>query len=157
MRFADLDIERGVEPMAWFEDLAKCDYFGPAAADSLRAVGWLQRDRWYPVGEIDAEVFAKLVELARDPWQPVGTAGAHPCDLCRYEPEASGSANLFVPGDCILYVCPVLITHYMNAHGYAPPAAFCRAVLACPARRSMDYLKSMLASGGRLLLRPDTA
>ena len=136
--------------------MTQCDYFGPHLADSLRAVGWLQRDRPYPTGEIDAEVFAKLADLARDPWQPVVAAGSHPCDLCLYASEVSCSANLFVPGDGILYVCPTLITHYMNAHGYAPPPAFCRAVLACPTMRSMAYLKSVLASGGRLLVRSAT-
>jgi hypothetical protein len=139
--------------MAWFEDLTECDYFGPHLADSLRAVGWLRRDRPYPTGETDVEVFAKLADLVRDPWQPVVAAGPHPCDLCLYESEASCSANLFVPGDGILYVCPTLIIHYMNAHRYAPPPAFCRAVLACPPMRSMAYRKSVLASGGRLLVR----
>jgi hypothetical protein len=142
--------------MAWFEDLTQCDYFGSHLADSLRAVGWLQRDRPYPTGAIDAEVFAKIADLARDPWQPSVAAGPHSCDLCLYEPEASCSANLFVPGDGSLYVCPTLITHYMNAHGYAPPPAFCRAILACPTMRSMPYMKSVLASGGRLLMRSAT-
>jgi hypothetical protein len=140
--------------MAWFEDLTPCDYFGPHLAPSLRAVGWLQRDRPYPTGEVDPEVFAKPAGLARDPWQPFVAVGPHPCDLCLYESEASCSANLFIPGDGVLYVCPVLVTHYMNAHGYAPPTAFCRAVLGCPGMRSMAYLKAVLSSGGRPLVRP---
>jgi hypothetical protein len=143
--------------MAWFEDLTRCDYFGPHAADSLRAVGWPQRDRPFSRGRVDPEVFAKLAELARDPWQPVVAAGLHPCDLCLYRSEAACSANLFIPAGGVLYVCPALISHYMNAHGYAPPPAFCHAVLACPPMRSMTYLKSVLASGGRLLVKSTLA
>lgn len=54
-----------------------------------------------------------------------------------------GSTNLFVPGAAALYVAPSLILHYMDAHEYAPPAAFCQAVLQCPPMRSMAYLRAI--------------
>ncbi len=79
--------------------------------------------------------------------------GVHPCGLCRYGGEAHGKNNLFIPGDGCIFVCPELVTHYMNAHRYAPPGEFCRAVLECPPMGSMEYLKSLLASGGRPLVR----
>jgi hypothetical protein len=139
--------------MAWFEDLSPCDYFGLHLADTLRAVGWLQRGRPHSIGDVAPEVFAKLVEMCRDPWQPFVSGGSHPCELCIYRAEASCSANLFVPGNGVLYVSPALVAHYTNAHGYAPPAVFCRAVLTCPPVRSMAYLKAVLASGGRPLFR----
>ncbi len=141
--------------MTWFEDLSECDYFGLEPAVALRAVGWLERGRPFKTGAVDPSVYRRLCELRRNPWQPVVSPGLHECDLCQYE-GATGSSNIFVPGSGILYVCPELVTHYMNVHGYAPPDEFCRAVLACPPMRSISYLKAILANGGRLLVNsPD--
>jgi hypothetical protein len=138
--------------MAWFEDLAECTYF-PTRVGALRAVGWLERGRPFSVGAVDARVYSKLKQLSANPWEPFVTAGSHSCDLCTYEPGASGSGNVFVPTDTLIYVCPALIVHYMNAHGYQPPAIFCSAVLACPDMRSMAYLRAILKNGGRELVR----
>ena len=138
--------------MTWFSDLSPCGYFGELAAPSLRAVGWLESGRDYSVGKANRAIYDKLVALCKDAWQPSVFAGTHGCDLCQYEPAAHGNANLFVPGNGHLFVCPVLVTHYMNAHAYLPPDEFCAAVLDCPAMRSVEYLKKLLANGGRLLL-----
>jgi hypothetical protein len=135
--------------MAWYEDLAPCSYFGDAATPSLKAVGWLERGQHFEIGTVDREVYERLVQLLRQPWGPGVFVGFHDCEFCQYEP-ARGIANLFIPGDGFLYVCPELITHYMNAHFYAPPQEFCHAVLACPPMRSMEYLKAVLANGGRV-------
>jgi hypothetical protein len=139
--------------MAWQEDSKPCGYFGPELAPFLRAVGWLERGCPFPTGEVDRRVYDKLTEFGVSPWQPMAVAGVHPCGICIYRGEAVGRNSLFIPGDGIIYVTPELITHYMNAHRYAPPAEFCRAVLACPPMRSMDYLKSLLANGGRPLVK----
>ena len=136
----------------WFEDLSPCTYFSVDA--SLVAVGWLERGKPYSTGGADSRVYRALVEMAKDPWQPFVCAGAHECDLCRFEPEAGGSANLFIPADGTLYVSPTMIVHYMNAHGYAPPDPFCHAVLACPPMRSMAYLRAIKACGGARMLHP---
>jgi hypothetical protein len=98
--------------MAWFADLEPCGYF---VVDSVIAVGWLEQGRPFATGPVAKEVYARLVELAKDPWQPLATAGGHHCDLCLYE-GPRGSSNLFVPGDGKVFVCPELVTHYMNAH-----------------------------------------
>jgi hypothetical protein len=137
--------------MTWFEDLAECCYFRSFRLPALRAIGWLERGKPFPVGEVQPEVHAALAELARDPWAPVHCLGWHDCDLCSCEP-ANGAANLFVPGNGVIYVCPVLITHYMNAHGYRPPECFCEAVLRCPPMGSMEYLRAIIANGGRGLV-----
>ena len=134
--------------MAWFSDLSPCDYFGSQAAASLIAVGWLERGHQYTTGVVSIEIYETLINLVRDPWQPAASAGLHGCDLCQYESEARCSSTIFIPADGYLFVSPTLITHYMNAHGYAPPKEFCSAVLACPPMRSMEYLKLVLASGG---------
>jgi hypothetical protein len=139
--------------MAWYEDLAPCGYFGTECMTCLRAVGWLERGKSFLVGQVEVEVYKRVVELCEDPWQPCEFMGLHHCDLCQYEGKA-GQRNVFVPaGDAIL-VCPELIAHYMNEHGYRPPDEFCIAVLACPPMRSMPYHKALLASGGKRLIGP---
>ena len=99
------------------------------------------------MGSVPRAVYDRLCELFRDPWQPFVCAGRHECNLCRFNAEASAATNLFVPGDGALYVCPELILHYINAHGYAPPEAFCNALLQCPDTRTIDYKRRLIASG----------
>jgi hypothetical protein len=70
--------------MAWFEDLSPCTYLGTESAPLLRAVGWLERGKPFPVGAVDRRVYEKLAELCQDPWQPLASAGFHTCDLCQY-------------------------------------------------------------------------
>src|SRR6266478_1604258 len=98
--------------MAAFDDLQPCTYFGESLSPCLRAIGWLEKGRPYPAGSVDRRVFSKLVELQKDPWQPGASMGVHHCDLCLYESEASGTNNLFIPGNGFAYVCPELVIHY---------------------------------------------
>ena len=72
--------------------------------------------------------------------------------MCRFHPEAVGGKDLFIPGRGFLYVAPELVVHYMNAHGYAPPAEFCDAVMACPDVDTPAYRKALLANGGKALI-----
>lgn len=137
--------------MAWFEDLSPCSYFGQECAGFLRAVGWLERGKPFATGLVDVEVYKRLVEMCKDPWHPRTFLGSHCCDLCLYEGQ-SGKRNLFIPAGGAVFVCPEMITHYMNEHGYRPPDEFCAAVLACPPMRSMPYLKALLASGAKPLM-----
>jgi hypothetical protein len=132
--------------MTWFADLTPCDYFSGGPAANLEAVGWLESGQPFPTGIVERAVYDKLVTLLKSPWQPVVTMGVHHCDLCTYGGPA-GSSNLFVPAGPRIFVCPELIVHYMNAHGYLPPSEFCHAVTACPPMRSMSYLKALRAAG----------
>ena len=143
--------------MAWFADLSPCTYFGEECASFLRSVGWLERGRPFTPGSVNSEVFVRLVEMVKDPWQPGIFTGVHCCDLCLYEGNSAGVKNVFVPGDGVVFVCPELIAHYMNAHWYRPPDEFCRAVLSCPAMRSVLYLKALLANGARPLVQELTS
>lgn len=131
----------------WFEDLSPCTYFGEAVGRWLRAVGWLQRGRDFSKGRIRTDVYEKLQFLLESPVGPVLFAGLHFCDLCDCR-GPGGSANLWVPGNRILYVCPELILHYAHAHEYAPPKEFCDAVLGCPLIGSAEYKIAYLANGG---------
>lgn len=139
--------------MTWYADLSQCDYFGADAASFLRSVGWLESGRPYSQGQVETEVYHRLVELCKEPWQPVVCMGPHNCDLCRYESAAMSTKNLIIPGDGFLYVAPEGIVHYMNVHEYAPPEEFCLAVLACPSMQTMEYRKALLANGGRVLMK----
>jgi hypothetical protein len=122
-------------------------------SERLLVVGWLQAGKEYARGRVSPEVFAKLRDLLSDPWQPFAMGGGHGCDLCQYEPEKYGGRNVFVPDGSRAFVAPEHILHYMNAHGYAPPADFCNAVMACPPMRSQAYRRALIGSGVNEWLR----
>ncbi len=136
--------------MAWFADLAPCNYFGEGLANSLLAVAWLEDGQPFATGRVSRDVYTKLGILLNEPWQPAVSMGAHKCDMCLYE-GVEGYRNLFVPAQRVVFVCPELILHYMNAHAYQPPDEFCQAVLACPEMRSMAYLKALSAASKALI------
>jgi hypothetical protein len=137
----------------------------------VHAIGFLRRGESFAIGEVDETVFEKLCQLSQNPWQPWACAGVRICDLCRFTgnsigtytragnngPQspgyqisaASSTVDVWIPADGFLYVCPTSITHYIDAHEFCPPADFCAAVLKCPLMRSIEYLKSILANGGR--------
>src|ERR1051326_4486028 len=115
----------------WFEDLSPCSYFGKLSEQWLRAVGWLERGHEFRTGQVRVSVLEKLEALWRAPFAPCVFMGIHRCGLCQVGGPA-GVANLWVPGNEFLYVCPELILHYIRAHEYLPPDEFCEAVLNCP-------------------------
>jgi hypothetical protein len=86
--------------------------------------------------------------------------GHHTCSLCQFD-GAEGTRNLLIPGDGVIYACPELITHYIDAHWYRPPEQFQIAVLRCADPNSMEFKKRFLENGGRNILhamnaiRPD--
>ena len=119
--------------MTYYPDLSACDYFGSIDVP-LVAIGWLENGRPVPTGEVPEQVFEQLRELLREPWGPA-FCGWHDCDLCvyRYGPSKLGThrntmgfKNVFVPGDAKIYVAPELILHYIDQHGYSPPAELVR-------------------------------
>ncbi|MDB4759755.1 hypothetical protein OAG34_00930 [bacterium] len=138
--------------MTHFDDLTECDYFGAECCQSLRAIGWLIKDKPFTTGKMDSDAFAKLKELMQDPWQPMITLGVHECELCQFDAPC-GNGNLFVPNGNVVFVCPELIVHYIAAHHYLPPVDFITAVTNCPLTSTMQYKKLLLESGGRTLVR----
>ena len=135
--------------MAWYADESPIDFSGDLVRADLRAIGWLERGKPYAQGEVARAFYEKLREIARSPWQPAVAGGTHVCDLCQFEPEARDGNNLFIPNGKVIFVAPVLVVHYINAHRYAPPEVFRDAVMACPETRSMEYKRLLLASGWR--------
>ena len=136
----------------WYEDLTECDYFGEEFSNIFTSVGWLQSEKPFQTGKSSKEFYERLIEQSKNPWIFCVFCGPHECDLCQFVGE-SGSLNIFIPHNGKIYVCPQLITHYINAHHYLPPTEFIEAVLACPPQCSMEYLKKILENGGRQLVR----
>jgi hypothetical protein len=132
-------------------DLSLCTAL-PIRGDKLVAIGWLGKSLPFAQGITPRDVFTRLQEFVQQPWQPFVLMGLHECELCQFAGER-GTTNLFIPYQEKLYVCPELITHYINAHHYQPPAIFCEAVLACPPLDSMLYKKRLLECGSKELVQ----
>jgi hypothetical protein len=148
--------------MTHYRDLSACDYFGPDQG-KLIAIGWLEPEHEYSRGTVQADFFRALVHLLIAPWQPAVAAGRHTCRLCRFTGGPSalqygdlaikvGAANLFVPSATCIFVAPSLVAHYIDSHGYAPPAEYQQAVLSCPPMRSIAYLQGIRKHDGHRLL-----
>ena len=148
--------------MAWREDLSLDHEQG-----KIKAIGWLASDKPFLSGEVPEKFFERLCRLLQNSWSPgPATAGCHRCELCRFTggPETSyykgmqfsgwSSSFLYVPGLDCLYLSPVSVAHYIDAHNYCPPEEFIQAVLNCPPMRSVAYLKAVLDNGGRGLNEP---
>jgi hypothetical protein len=148
-------------------DLTPYSSHGSEDESRLISVGWLDPEHDFNTGEVGHELVRKLADLLVNPWQPAIVMGFHQCGFCRLSggptsfrirnlasgPEVSmGLANLWLPANGFLYVAPSLILHYMDSHGYSPPAEFQEAVMACPPMRSIEYLKSILKNGPKGIL-----
>jgi hypothetical protein len=128
-----------------YDDLTPLTYFGEELADKLVAVGWLTHGHAHARGEVAEPVMRRLAELMRRPWAPSYFMGLEECTFCEHEfgvARDAGGLNLFVPGDGFLYVMPELAKHYIQAHGYAPPAEFCDALLRCPPMGTPEYFRA---------------
>lgn len=147
-----------------YADLERCSYFGATDAPLL-AVGWLDPEHPYTKGTVDRELFEALACVASYSWQPLAFGGRHACAFCVFTGGPSrievadttvkiGASNVFVPAPEAVYVAPSLVLHYIDAHGYAPPDEFQRAVAACPPTRSMEYLKGIRRHGVHRLASP---
>lgn len=140
----------------WYEDLTECDYFGEEYSKILTAVGWLEGGKTFSTGTIPKDVYSKLCEFSKKPWTFAVFMGYHHCSLCKSQFENNnpkGVSNIFIPHNGKIYVCPELITHYINNHFYLPPREFIEAVYLCPPQGSMEYLKKILENGGRQLVK----
>lgn len=144
--------------MSWYEDLSPCEYFGPEHASGLKAIGWLEEGRTFPQGKTDPRFVHKLVLLLSEASVVDRSTDPHYCSLCSFSRGPSefrlwqspgmpavpmGNRNLSVPGRGFLYIAPSLILHYIDAHQYAPPEEFVKAILECPPTRSQEYLKAV--------------
>ncbi len=138
----------------WYEDLTQCDYISKEYESILTAIGWLENGKDFSTGSIPKDVYLKILELSKIQWSFATYRGYHYCDLCRFQFEhcgGQGDSNIFVPGNGKVYVCPSLITHYINTHFYLPPREFIEAVYLCPPIHSIEYLKKIEENGGKAI------
>jgi len=139
----------------FFADLTPYTYDEsfPAPRKHVLMVGWLSREHPFQIGEV-SDLFART--LRRLISSPViiptySEMGFHECEFCspRRDGESVGAwvlgnpaprsnrrgilgtGELWVPSESgLVYVAPVLVAHYVDAHRYVPPQEFMDAVVA---------------------------
>ena len=137
--------------MTYIEDLTPCSYLDEEGDYGLVAVGWLSRTHAFQRGAVPPRFRKRLTALLIWPYCPTAYLGSHTCEFCAPvgpQPDdrryPSGTANLLVPGNNVIYACPELIGHYIDAHDYRPPDEFVAAVLECPPTKSVQYFRRLL-------------
>jgi hypothetical protein len=141
--------------MTFYQDLEPIDYFPINRDVVMLAVGWLGKEFKFQTGKVSWQFYNKLCEFVENPWQPFLSSGFHFCELCQFYGSrytATGSSNLFVPFNNVIYVAPELIVHYINVHHYQPPEIFIDAVMECPYIQTMEYKRCLLKNGGKELI-----
>jgi hypothetical protein len=125
--------------MAYFPDLSSYTHSSRNRSKAVTVfwrVGWLQKERSFPVGETSTEFKAKLNHLCQQAGRRrrgsedfyVTSCGIHRCDFCD-DPSAVSSKEIRLRGSARTYEAPELIHHYVTAHSYLPPSEFIDAVL----------------------------
>jgi hypothetical protein len=115
--------------MAFFEDLTPYTYFHPEGdSPGTVNIGWLERGHPFPTGRTTAKFRAKLAQLCER--RVNQTRGFHACTFCKGRDRPHSSAEMRVAGNGRVYAAPLLVHHYVEAHGYRPPDEFIEAVLA---------------------------
>jgi hypothetical protein len=126
--------------MSWFPDMAHESMV--AEGEHVRAVGWLDANQPYTRGSVPPEFVIRLREFVRLSSDSASTlyfgafAGFHTCEFCG---QAHDSRNFGVPAGDLLFVAPAMIGHYIEQHGYAPPAEFITAVANSPLPDTPEY------------------
>lgn len=112
--------------MGYFDDLTPYSYIVSrftVQPDALN-IGWLDGKQPFERGPVPSGFSERLSELVK-----------HPVNLCHgwhtcWCGAASGNGEIRVSSGAAVYAAPVLIAHYIEAHGYRPPQPFIDAVMA---------------------------
>ena len=126
--------------MSWYPDMGQESMV--AEGDHVRAVGWLDSDRPHTQGPVPPEFLNRLREFVRlsnasaEALYFGAFGGFHTCDICG---QAHDSRNFGVPAGGLLFVAPAMVAHYVEVHGYCPPAEFVAAVAASPLPDTPEY------------------
>jgi hypothetical protein len=136
----------------WYEDLTECDYFHDERLNGMTAVGWLEKHKKFPVGKTKKAIYAKLCKLVvkAELWGISHFMGYHECDICQFQ-GFSNNGEICIPYKNKIYVSPLSIVHYINAHNYKLPEEFYEAVKNCPPIGSYRYRQKMIDSGGEYI------
>jgi hypothetical protein len=139
--------------MAYFPDLSPYAYAGYSPTGVLH-VGWLDNIHPFAKGTVTPHLVEKMKVLAANPTEL--KRGFHICELCsekitrvpveNTDPRYNSSRQdrignrFFCPKECMsngeirvtldnmIFAPPVLIIHYIEAHGYLAPQEFLNAV-----------------------------
>jgi hypothetical protein len=136
--------------VAYFPDLSAYSY-GHGHHPGVVHVGWLDGVHPFPKGSLDRRLIEKIKLFATKPVELY--RGKHICEVCAQpkdlimtfipnrhkliDPECqwakwtaprSSNGEIRVVSDGITYAAPVLIVHYIEEHGYLPPAQFIEAI-----------------------------
>jgi hypothetical protein len=138
--------------VAYFPDLAPYSY-GHYPHPGVVHVGWLDGVHPFPKGDLDRRLIEKMKLLATKPAELY--RGTHTCEVCvqpddvinartankstpdfrsrwaiwaKWAAQRSSNGEIRVASDGITYAAPVLIVHYIEEHGYLPPAQFLEAI-----------------------------
>ncbi len=127
----------------FFADLTPYEYGYEMPRSNVLNVGWLARGHVFPVGSVPETFVNALRRLAKSPENLY--RGYHTCEFCPEPPlvvDSTGRRVITPPGDTmgngeirvaglngIVYVAPVLVVHYVQAHSYRPPDEFIQAVV----------------------------
>ena len=108
---------------------------------AIRTVGWLGAPHPVPQGNVGPDEIAKIWQLIHLRFQPVESEGWETCTYCFGDPDEQpielmhdgkyvmlGANNIYVPAGGLIYVAPDQIIHYIEEHGYGPPADFLEAL-----------------------------
>jgi hypothetical protein len=82
--------------------------------------------------------FAELANESSDALWFGAFGGFHTCEFCQQNHD---SRNFGVPVGDLLFVAPAMIGHYVEQHGYAPPAEFIAAVADSPLPGTDEYAR----------------
>lgn len=123
----------------YFPDLSEYAYGRTAPKSHILNIGWLSKEHAYPRGAVPESISQRLAELIKTPVNLY--RGSHLCEFCPAPPTlmspggikminpppetwGNGEIRLRAAGTSRIYVAPVLIHHYIVAHGYLPPEEF---------------------------------
>ncbi len=127
----------------YFRDLTPYEYGRTEPQANVLNVGWLSPTHRFPSGALEEGFVSALERLVASPVNLY--RGLHICEFCPPPPyKLIGGGSLMpdpLPGTTgngeiriaatngNTYVAPVLIFHYVVAHGYLPPKEFIDAVI----------------------------
>ena len=133
----------------YFPDLTPYAYGLELEPDVLN-IGWLSATHPFTTGPLDDRLTDALRQLARSPVTLY--RGYHRCEFCarppafvgpkgmptvETPPEILGNGEIRITGpDGTRYAAPVLILHYVTAHGYRPPQSFIEAAIAAAPQKT---------------------
>jgi hypothetical protein len=127
----------------YFPDITPYEYGRTEPRANLLNVGWLSAGRAFSSGAPDDRLIPAIQRLVASPVNLY--RGSHLCEFCPSPPVNTSPGGIRMldplPGTTgngeirvaatngITYVAPVLVLHYVIAHGYLPPQEFIDAVI----------------------------